>query len=129
MAAAPERRLRCRWTLVTGPISRTPTGASSTPWEPLTISAPDGRTAWDVTGYGFLNGECPETVNPSLFRQAQLCWKNGLYQVTDGIYQVRGFDLSNMSLVEGDSGVIVIDPPDLGRVRRRRSGPVSQASR
>lgn len=65
---------------------------------------------YDVTGYGFLTGECPETVNPSLFRQAQLCWKNGLYQVTDGIYQVRGFDLSNMSLVEGDSGVIVIDP-------------------
>jgi alkyl sulfatase BDS1-like metallo-beta-lactamase superfamily hydrolase len=49
-------------------------------------------------------------VNPSLWRQAQLCAKHGLFQVTDGIYQVRGMDLSNMTLVEGDTGVIVIDP-------------------
>ena len=49
-------------------------------------------------------------MHPSLWRQAQLCAKQGLYLVTDGIYQVRGFDLSNMTLVEGDTGVIVIDP-------------------
>jgi alkyl sulfatase BDS1-like metallo-beta-lactamase superfamily hydrolase len=78
--------------------------------DPLTITATDGRVVFDSTGYAFLAGDCPETVNPSLFRQAQLCWKNGLYQVTDGIYQVRGFDLSNMTLVEGGTGVIVIDP-------------------
>jgi alkyl sulfatase BDS1-like metallo-beta-lactamase superfamily hydrolase len=78
--------------------------------DPLTIKAADGRVIFDTAGFAYLDGECPETVNPSLFRQAQLCWKNGLYEVTDGIYQVRGFDLSNMSLIEGDSGVIVVDP-------------------
>ena len=49
-------------------------------------------------------------MNPSLWRQAQLCVKNGLFEVTGGIYQVRGMDLSNMTIVEGDTGVIVIDP-------------------
>jgi alkyl sulfatase BDS1-like metallo-beta-lactamase superfamily hydrolase len=78
--------------------------------DPLTIKAADGRVVFDSTRYGFLASDCPETVNPSLFRQAQLCWKNGLYEVTEGIYQVRGFDLSNMTLVEGEAGVIVIDP-------------------
>ena len=78
--------------------------------DPLTIKAASGRVVFDSTRYAFLAGDCPETVNPSLFRQAQLCWKNGLYEVTEGIYQVRGFDLSNMTLVEGDAGVIVIDP-------------------
>jgi glyoxylase-like metal-dependent hydrolase (beta-lactamase superfamily II) len=55
-------------------------------------------------------GECPDTVNPSLWRQSQLTAIHGLFEVTDGIYQVRGMDLSNMTLVEGDTGVIVIDP-------------------
>ena len=77
---------------------------------PVTIKAADGRTVFDLTGYAYLDGACPETVNPSLWRQAQLCLKNGLFEVTDGIYQVRGFDLSNMTIVEGDAGVIVIDP-------------------
>ena len=49
-------------------------------------------------------------MNPSLWRQAQLCAVHGLFEVTAGIYQVRGFDLSNMTIVEGDTGVIVIDP-------------------
>ena len=53
---------------------------------------------------------CPETANPSLWRQGQLNCRHGLYEVTEGIYQVRGFDLSNMTLVESDHGVIVIDP-------------------
>ena len=55
-------------------------------------------------------GDCPDTVHPSLWRQSQLTANQGLYEVTEGIYQVRGFDLSNMTLVEGDTGVIVIDP-------------------
>lgn len=54
--------------------------------------------------------DCPDTANPSLWRQGQLCARQGLYAVTDGIYQVRGLDLSNMTLVEGEQGVIVIDP-------------------
>ena len=78
--------------------------------EPMVVTMPDGRVVWDMDAWGFLDGDCPETVNPSLWRQAQLTAKHGLYEVTDGIYQVRGFDMSNMTLVEGDSGVIVIDP-------------------
>ena len=65
---------------------------------------------WDNDAYAFLEGDCPDTAHPSLWRQSQLCAKQGLYEVTDGIYQVRGLDLSNMTLVEGDTGVIVIDP-------------------
>src|SRR5271156_1251260 len=78
--------------------------------EPCIITAEDGRVIWDNDAYAFLDGECPDTANPSLWRQSQLCAKQGLYQVTDGIYQVRGLDLSNMTLVEGDAGVIVVDP-------------------
>ncbi|MEU4690890.1 alkyl sulfatase dimerization domain-containing protein [Actinoplanes sp. NPDC023714] len=78
--------------------------------DPVVIKAADGRTVFDLTPYAFLDGERPDTVHPSLWRQAQLCLIHGLFEVTDGIYQVRGYDLSNMTLVEGDTGVIVIDP-------------------
>ncbi len=78
--------------------------------EPMVIKAADGRVVWDMDSWGFLAGDCPETANPSLWRQAQLTAKHGLYEVTGGIYQVRGFDMSNMTLVESDHGVIVIDP-------------------
>lgn len=77
--------------------------------DPMVIKAADGRVVWDMN-WDFLDADCPPTANPSLWRQAQLTAKHGLYQVTDGIYQVRGFDMSNMTLVEGDQGVIVIDP-------------------
>src|SRR5665213_1294057 len=78
--------------------------------EPCVVTTESGRVIWDNDAYSFLDGDCPDTANPSLWRQSQLCAKQGLYQVTDGIYQVRGLDLSNMTLVEGGSGVIVIDP-------------------
>jgi alkyl sulfatase BDS1-like metallo-beta-lactamase superfamily hydrolase len=79
--------------------------------EPCVIRAADGREVWNNDAYAsFLAGDCPETVNPSLWRQSQLTAKQGLYEVTKGIYQVRGLDLSNMTLVESDNGVIVIDP-------------------
>jgi len=78
--------------------------------EPMTISDADGRRIWDMDGWAFLEGTCPETANASLWRQGQLNCRHGLYEVTEGIYQVRGFDLSNMTLVESDHGVIVIDP-------------------
>src|SRR5215472_2294578 len=68
---------------------------------PLIIKTDEGRVVFDGTAFAYLDGERPDTVNPSLWRQAQLCWKNGLYQVTDGIYQMRGFDISNMTIVEG----------------------------
>lgn len=78
--------------------------------DPCVITDAGGRVVWDMASYGFLDGPCPETANPSLWRQGQLCARHGLYEVTDRVYQIRGFDLSNMTLVEGDTGVIVIDP-------------------
>jgi linear primary-alkylsulfatase len=71
----------------------------------------DGRIVWDNDSYSFLEDDAPPaTVNPSLWRQSQLVAKHGLYEVTEGIYQVRGLDLSNVTFVEGDVGVVVIDP-------------------
>jgi linear primary-alkylsulfatase len=70
-----------------------------------------GEVVWDNGSYNsFLTGDAPESVHPSLWRQSTLVAKQGLFEVTDGIYQVRGYDLSNMSVVEGDTGIIVIDP-------------------
>jgi alkyl sulfatase BDS1-like metallo-beta-lactamase superfamily hydrolase len=77
---------------------------------PAVVKSTDGRVIWDADVYSFLDGECPKSANPSLWRQGRLSARQGLYQVTDGIYQVRGLDLSNMTLVEGEQGVIVIDP-------------------
>jgi alkyl sulfatase BDS1-like metallo-beta-lactamase superfamily hydrolase len=78
--------------------------------EPCVIRAEDGRVVWDNDSYGFLDGDAPTTVNPSLWRQSKLVAMQGLYEVVEGIYQVRGFDLSNITFVEGERGVIVIDP-------------------
>ncbi len=71
-----------------------------------------GTTAWDLGPFAFIKPDAPapDTVNPSLWRQAQLLSLSGLFQVTDGIYQVRGADLSDIIFVEGESGVTVIDP-------------------
>ncbi len=69
-----------------------------------------GRVVWDASTYDFLDGEAPGTVNPSLWRQSRMVAKHGLYEVVPGLYQIRGFDLSVMSLIEGDTGVIVVDP-------------------
>src|SRR5690606_18351759 len=71
---------------------------------------PDGSLSWDMGAYAFLDGAAPDTANPSLWRQAQLNRIHGLFRVTDGIYQIRGMDLANMTVVEGDSGLIIIDP-------------------
>ncbi len=76
----------------------------------LVIKGDDGAAVWDMPAYDFIQGDAPDTVNPSLWRQAKLNNKHGLYKVTDRIYQLRGYDLSNMTLIEGDSGWIVIDP-------------------
>jgi alkyl sulfatase BDS1-like metallo-beta-lactamase superfamily hydrolase len=78
--------------------------------DPGVVTDASGRVVWDNDAYGFLQSDCPDTAHPSLWRQGQLASKQGLYEVCDGIYQVRGLDLSNMTLVEGDTGVIVIDP-------------------
>ena len=78
--------------------------------DPCVITAADGRVVWDNDVYAFLTGDAPTSVHPSLWRQSTLVAKQGLYEVVPGIYQIRGFDLSNMTVIEGDTGVIVIDP-------------------
>ena len=70
----------------------------------------DGEVVWDASAYDFLDGDAPDSVNPSLWRQSKLVAKHGLYEVVPGLYQVRGLDLSVMSIIEGDTGVIVVDP-------------------
>jgi alkyl sulfatase BDS1-like metallo-beta-lactamase superfamily hydrolase len=68
------------------------------------------RKVWSQKPYGFLQADAaPDTVNPSLWRIAQLNCRHGLFGVTERLYQVRGFDIANMTIVEGDSGIIVID--------------------
>lgn len=77
----------------------------------MTIKTPQGKVAWALNGFDFLQQlEAPATVNPSLWRHAQLNMNNGLFKVVDRIYQIRGFDMANMTIVEGDSGLIIIDP-------------------
>ena len=76
----------------------------------LRVMAVNGDLAWDQSAYGFVEGDAPATVNPSLWRQARLNGIHGLFQVTEGIYQLRGFDLANMTIVVGESGWILVDP-------------------
>lgn len=78
--------------------------------EPNVVHAADGHVVWDNDAFAFLKDAAPATADPSLWRQSQLVATDGLFEVTGGIYQVRGLDLSNISFVEGDTGVIVIDP-------------------
>jgi len=69
-----------------------------------------GETVWDGRQFDFIHGDAPASVNPSLWRQEKLNGVAGLFKVTDGIWQVRGYDLANMTLVAGKTGWIVIDP-------------------
>lgn len=70
----------------------------------------DGRLVWSMAPYAFQREErAPETVNPSLWRQARLNNLHGLFEVVPGLYQIRGFDLANMTIIEGETGIIVID--------------------
>src|ERR1700681_132803 len=74
------------------------------------VATAQGRVVWSLEPYGFLSGEkAPATVNPSLWRQSRLNMQHGLFEVVPGVYQVRGLDIANMTLIEGDSGVIVVD--------------------
>ena len=70
-----------------------------------------GKVIWDVQAYDFLaKDQAPESVNPSLWRLAQLSAHAGLFEVSPKLYQVRGLDLANMTIIEGDAGLIIIDP-------------------
>jgi alkyl sulfatase BDS1-like metallo-beta-lactamase superfamily hydrolase len=77
-----------------------------------TVMRDDGQGfAWNLKDYEFLNQDAaPASVNPSLWRQGQINLYNGLFKVVDRVYQVRGLDLANMTILEGDTGLILIDP-------------------
>ena len=74
------------------------------------ILAADGHVVWDLSAYDFLKAPAPASVNPSLWRQAQLLSRHGLFKVMDGVWQVRGFDVSNVTFIAGAHGWILIDP-------------------
>jgi len=74
------------------------------------VTAASGVQIWDGAAYDFIQGEAPETVNPSLWRQAKLNNIRGLFKVDEGIYQLRGFDLANSTLIKSDNGWILVDP-------------------
>ena len=78
--------------------------------EDAKVTTAQGRTVWSLAPYSFLDAEdAPPTVNPSLWRQAKLNMHHGLFEVVPGVYQVRGLDIANMTLIEGETGVIVVD--------------------
>ena len=79
--------------------------------EELEIMSEDGRVVWSQKAYAFLDGQekAPDSVNPSLWDNVQNNHKYGLFKVTDGIYQVRGYDMANITFIEGDTGWIIFD--------------------
>lgn len=78
-------------------------------WDHVKVDTEDGHAVWDLEDYKFIEGEAPDSVNPSLWRIAQLNMTNGLFKVTDRVYQVRGFDMSNTTIMEGDTGLVITD--------------------
>ena len=83
------------------------------------VCTASGTVLWNLGEYEFIDGElAPATVNPSLWRMARLNLANGLFKVTDRLYQLRGFDIANMTVIEGDSGLILIDPLTTAEVAR-----------
>lgn len=74
------------------------------------VPGPNGRKAWDIADYDFLQATCPETVNPSLWRMAQLNTISGLFEVAEGIWQARAIDYANMTVIRGETGWILVDP-------------------
>lgn len=70
----------------------------------------EGELVWNLPAYDFIEGDAPDSVNPSLWRQASLNNIAGLFKVTDRVYQVRGYDLANMSIIQGETGWIIVDP-------------------
>jgi alkyl sulfatase BDS1-like metallo-beta-lactamase superfamily hydrolase len=77
---------------------------------PGPVLRPDGGAAWDASWFDYTAADCPDTVNPSLWRHAQLDAINGLFEVTEGVWQARGCDYANMTIIQGESGWILVDP-------------------
>ena len=76
----------------------------------LEIKTADGKVAWSQDAYAFLDEDSPDSANPSLWRNTQLNHVYGLFEVMDGIYQVRGYDMSNITFIKGETGWIIYDP-------------------
>jgi alkyl sulfatase BDS1-like metallo-beta-lactamase superfamily hydrolase len=92
-------------------------GFTATRSDPI-IKGKDGKPVWNLDAYAWMEGTAPATVNPSLWRHMKLLSKHGLFAVTDGVWQVRGFDVSNMTVIKGLTGWVLIDPltsPDAAR--------------
>ena len=84
-------------------------GFLATRAEPVILNA-NGKPVWNLDAYAFVTGPVPETVNPSLWRHMTHLKHHGLYEVTPNLWQVRGFDVSNMTVIRGQTGWIIIDP-------------------
>jgi len=76
----------------------------------VVVEGPNGKPIWKTSDYAFVTGDAPASVNPSLWRQAKLNDLHGLFEVVPGVHQVRGYDISNMTLIDGKTGWIVVDP-------------------
>lgn len=74
------------------------------------VRSQSGRVIWDMEAFSFLENQCPDTVNPSLWRMSQLNAVHGLFEVVEGVWQCRGFDYANMSIIKGEKGWIIVDP-------------------
>jgi alkyl sulfatase BDS1-like metallo-beta-lactamase superfamily hydrolase len=74
------------------------------------IKTKDGKPVWNLDAYAWMDGKSPDTVNPSLWRHMGILRKHGLYALSDNMWQVRGFDVSNMTVIKGKTGWILIDP-------------------
>jgi alkyl sulfatase BDS1-like metallo-beta-lactamase superfamily hydrolase len=78
--------------------------------EPARVERADGGVVWELESYDFLAGEVPDTAHPSLWRLGKLSRTAGLFELAPGLFQLRGFDVSNMHVIEGDEGIVVVDP-------------------
>jgi alkyl sulfatase BDS1-like metallo-beta-lactamase superfamily hydrolase len=78
--------------------------------EDTRITDAQGRQAGDIGRYAFLKGDAPDTVHPNLWRHAKLNVNHGLFEVTEGVWQVRGYDISNITFIKSNTGWIVVDP-------------------
>lgn len=79
-------------------------------WDKVKVKASGGEKVWDLDDYQFIrDGEAPDSVNPSLWRISQLNMTNGLFKVTERVYQVRGYDMSNITIMEGETGLVITD--------------------
>ncbi len=123
-ADEPQRNRDRDWT-----TSRQARRGLIAPFDPPRVENADGRTVWELESYDFLDGEPPETANPSLWRQARLSRIAGLFELAPGLYQLRGFDLSNMHVVEGDRRDRRHRPTRLRRDRRGGARPLPRAPR